>query len=93
MPTGSSFGEETSMPAATESKPSSTSNPLIVDLGKKNRKQIKQLRKGRGKLFDKVNSTLAELKTASTISANAEPVVVIVREKKRKPRGRLLPRC
>jgi uncharacterized protein DUF6200 len=81
------------MPAATETKPSSTHNPLIVDLGKKRRKQIKQLRKGRGKLFDKVNSTLQELKTASTISASAEPVVIIVQEKRRKTKSRLLPRC
>ena len=81
------------MPAATDTKPStSTPNPLIVDLGKKRPKQIKQLRKGRGKLFDKVNSTLQELKTANTISANAEPVVVIVRERRKRTRSRLLPR-
>ena len=81
------------MAAATDTKPASSPNPLIVDLGKKRRKQIKQLRKGRGKLFDKVNTTLQELKTSSAISSNAEPVVVIVQEKSKRSKSRLLPRC
>jgi hypothetical protein len=81
------------MATATDTKPASSANPLIVDLGKKRRKQIKQLRKGRGKLFDKVNTTLQELKTSSAISSNAEPVVVIVQEKRKRSKSRLLPRC
>jgi hypothetical protein len=83
----------------TPTKPASASsaNPLIVDLGKKRRKDVKRLRKGRGKLLAKVNSTLQELKTAGTISSTAEPVVVIVREKKPRPglrkKGGFLPKC
>ncbi len=94
MPAGDTPTTATAAAAAKDK--SSTQNPLIVDLGRKPRKQIKRLRKGRGKLFAKVTDTLQELKTASTISSNAEPVVVIVREKRRTPkrrRGGLLPRC
>lgn len=64
--------------------------PLIVDMGKKRRKQIKQLREGRGKLMDKINGLLEELRTAGSISASATPVVVVVREK-RKTRSLMWP--
>jgi hypothetical protein len=53
-----------------------------VDLGKKRRKDVKRLRKGEGKLFDQVTSTLHELKAAGTISGNAEPVILVVRQKR-----------
>jgi hypothetical protein len=94
MATEPPYGEETFM-AATDTKPATpaTSNPLIVDLGKKRRRDVKRLRNGKGKLFDRVTTTLQELKTAGTISGSAEPVVVIVREKPRKRKSSLLPRC
>jgi hypothetical protein len=57
--------------------------PIIVDIGKKRRKQIKQLREGRGKLMDKVNGLLDELRTAGSISTSAQPVVVVVQEKRK----------
>jgi hypothetical protein len=64
--------------------------PIVVDIGKKRRKQIKQLREGRGKLMDKINGLLEELRTAGSISASAQPVVVVVQEK-RKARSLLWP--
>jgi hypothetical protein len=54
---------------------------LVVDLGSKKKKQIKQLRKGKGKLMDKVNQCLNELKTSGSISGSVQPVVIVVREK------------
>jgi hypothetical protein len=54
---------------------------LVVDLGSKNRKQIKRLRKGKGKLMDKVNQCLNELKASGTISGSVQPVVLVVKEK------------
>ena len=68
------------MPATTDTK--STPSPIIVDLGKKRRKDVKRLRKGEGKLFDEVNNTIQELKTAGTISGHAEPVILVVRQKR-----------
>jgi hypothetical protein len=71
MPTG------THSNAPTETAPS----PIILDMGSRNKKQIKKLRKGTGKLIDEVNGCIEELKASGTISASAQPVVLIVREK------------
>jgi uncharacterized protein DUF6200 len=68
--------------AAAETAGSSA--PLIVDLGKHRRKDIKQLREGRGKLLADVTSCIEELKTAGAVAAGAQPVVIIVRERRRK---------
>ncbi len=54
---------------------------LVVDLGTKKAKQIKDLRKGKGKLLDKVNQCLNELKASGAISGSVQPVVIVVREK------------
>jgi uncharacterized protein DUF6200 len=58
---------------------------LLIDLGKKSRKQIKLLRKGSGKLIDEVQKCLQELRAAGTMPESAQPVIMLVREK----RGRL----
>lgn len=57
--------------------------PMLIDLGKKNSKDVKKLRKGKGKLLDRVNGTIADLKSAGTISMTAQPVIVVVVEKNR----------
>ena len=64
------------------------SAPIIVDLGKKKKKQIKRLREGRGKLAGEVDQVIQELKSAGKIKGNAQPVVVVVREKPRNRMGR-----
>ena len=76
------------MPVTIED-PTKTQNqgkaPIIVDLGKKRRKLVKKLRKGSGRLMDQVNDTLQELKNAGTIAATAQPVIVVVRERRGSP--------
>jgi hypothetical protein len=57
--------------------------PLVVDLGKRRRKLVRQLLDGQGKLMDEVNHTIQELKTAGTISPTAQPVIVVVRQKRK----------
>jgi len=64
--------------------------PIILDLGKKKRSQIKQLCRGEGGLLDEVNGCIEELKTSGTISHSAQPVVLVVKEK-RKSRSLLFP--
>lgn len=56
-------------------------DPILVDLGKKSRKNIKQLREGEGKLMLEVQDTIDELKANGTISESAQPLIIIVREK------------
>jgi len=58
------------------------SDIVVVDLGTKRRKQIKQLRRGKGKLMDKVKEALRELRASNTIPSNAQPVVIVVKEEK-----------
>jgi hypothetical protein len=69
-------------PARPEGKNRDT---IVVDLGSKRRKQIKQLRKGKGKLMDKVNECISELKSSGSISGTVQPVVIVVKEKARMP--------
>ncbi len=76
------------MADVTTAKPAAARDPVgqpvIVDLGKHARKDIKQLREGRGKLIDEITNCVAELKQAGTVAADAQTVVVIVRQKRRK---------
>lgn len=77
------------MPAieTTKESPKTTevaaSAPIVVDVGKKRRKQIRQLRKGQGKLMSEINQIVDELRLAGSISASSQPVIVVVRQKRR----------
>jgi hypothetical protein len=66
-----------------------TSAPIVLDLGKQRRKRVKELRRGAGRLMDEINASIEELRTAGALSADAQPVVVVVREKRRKMRSGL----
>jgi hypothetical protein len=57
--------------------------PVIVDLGKKSRKQIRQMRNGTGKLLDEVQEVVDQLKTNGTVDKNAQPIVIVVRQRRR----------
>jgi hypothetical protein len=58
--------------------------PIIIDLGKKKRKLVKKLRKGRGDLMERVHDVMGDLRTSGTLTSGNQPVVVIVREKKQR---------
>ena len=57
--------------------------PVIIDLGKHRRKRVRDLRRGTGRLADQVNDCILELQAAGTLSASAQPVVVVIREKRK----------
>ena len=63
--------------------------PVVIDFGKHRRKAVKRLRQGSGKLMDRVNATLDELRSAGAIAAGAQPVIIVVQQRTRR-RG-LLP--
>jgi len=75
----------------SESAKAAHGDPVVVDLGRKKKKQIKQLRQGQGKLMAEVNSCVQELKDSGTISASAQPVIVIVRERQKGLKSLMLP--
>lgn len=68
--------------AADAASSSAGATPVIIDLGKRKRKQVKKLRRGEGKLLDDVNGAVAELRTAGTLNSDVQPVIIIVREKR-----------
>lgn len=64
---------------------SAGASPVVIDLGKKSRKRVKSLRKGKpGRLLDEVHSALEALKEEGTVGAHAQAVIVVVRERSRK---------
>jgi hypothetical protein len=69
---------ETTVPPSTNRE---TRDTIVVDLGRKSRKAIKRLRKGKGSLMDQVNHVLNELRAASAITGEVQPVVVVVTER------------
>jgi formaldehyde-activating enzyme involved in methanogenesis len=60
---------------------------LVVDLGKASKKKIKKLRRGEGELLEKVSRALTDMRAEGVIDASAQPVVVVVKEKKKRPKG------
>ncbi len=83
MPTTTESPNNT--PAVAGPEPNQANGPIVIDLGKHRRKQVKQLREGRGKLMDDVGAVIAELRAAGAIADNVQPVVIVVREKRKKP--------
>lgn len=64
--------------------------PIIIDLGKKSRKRINQLRKGKpGRLLEKVNEVIDEIREAGALSGSTQTVVVVVRERRKNKIGKL----
>ncbi len=56
-------------------------NTIILEIsGKKD--DISDLRTGEGKLYKKINYTIERLKEEGQVGENAQPIIVIVKEKK-----------
>jgi hypothetical protein len=54
---------------------------VLVDLSRRQApKQISRLRKGRGNLVPRIDKIVEELIESGTVKADAQPVVIIVRE-------------
>ena len=56
--------------------------PIVIDLGKQKKKRIKQLKRGRGRLVDRVNEAVAQVRSALGTEAQGKefvPIAVIVR--------------
>ena len=70
-------------PAAAGNPPAEPADPIIVNLGKKKRKAIRRLRRGRGRLMDDVLECVEDLRDEQRIEGDVQPVVFIVRQKRR----------
>ena len=57
--------------------------PKIINMGKYSRKRVRRLKKGKGRLMDDISDAMQELQEAKEVAADAQPIVVIVRQKRR----------
>jgi hypothetical protein len=73
------------MAVTGESTPSTSTkavrDTIVVDLGKRKKKLVKQLRRGEGSLMNEVNQVINELKAANAITGTVQPVVLVVSER------------
>ena len=60
---------------------STADTPVVVELGRKPRKQIKSLRRGEGPLMSDVLDLLDKLRAEGQIPEGTAPVVVVVKQK------------
>jgi hypothetical protein len=78
---GASSGKVSTEPRSETERDSTGRSQIIVDLGEPQPpSRIRLLRKGRGKLFRHVERIVDDLVKAGTVSATAQPVVIVVRE-------------
>ncbi len=68
----------------TDSPEAKMAPMVVLDFGKKKRRDLKRLRKGRGRLMTRLNETLEGLKEDGTIDAASQTIVVIVRQRPRR---------
>jgi hypothetical protein len=64
--------------------PAAGASPIVADLGRRGRKAIKQLRKGRGPLLEDAQKVVEQLRADRAITDGAQPVIVIVKERRRR---------
>jgi Family of unknown function (DUF6200) len=76
---------ETTESTSTAQNAPTTPPVVVVDLGKQKRSRIKKLRKGDGPLMERVHGVIDELRVGGTVGDNAQPVVIVVREKEKLP--------
>jgi hypothetical protein len=65
----------------------SSAAPIIVDIGKSSRKEVRKLRKGKpGKLMSQVAETVEHLRENGVLAAGVTPLVIIVRQRRSRRR-------
>jgi hypothetical protein len=75
--------------AAATGLPKDTSAPVLVDLGKKRRKQIKQLKRGKGPLVAEVADVIEQVRSelGNEVAGKTVLPVVLIYERKRRRRS------
>ncbi|MBS0538082.1 MAG: hypothetical protein JSR47_04970 [Proteobacteria bacterium] len=52
----------------------------VIDLGEHSRRRVRRLRRGEGRLMEKVEDAVAALQGNGVLSENAQTVVIVVRQ-------------
>jgi hypothetical protein len=71
---------------------SGTLQPVIIDLGKTKQKKIKDLKRGRGELLEKIDQIVAEAGAQAGADKEILPVVILYRKKAKRGGGMLFGR-
>lgn len=66
-----------------------TNRPIVVDLGKQTNKRIKQLKRGSGRLIDRIDGAMTQAASRVPQGKEIVPVVVVFRKKDRRRGGGL----
>lgn len=86
--TGSSVTESIIVSANNgRSAPATASDPVIVDLGKARKKQIRELKRGDGKLMREVSQVMNEVRKAlaeEMAGKHLVPVIILYKEKRKR---------
>lgn len=76
--------------AKQDSAKSAPVEPIVINMGKKNRKQVRKLRRGKpGRLLDRVEEAIDQLRASGEMAAGTQPVVIVIRERPRNPGRRM----
>ncbi|MCC6131886.1 MAG: hypothetical protein IT186_18350 [Acidobacteria bacterium] len=67
----------------SENSQSETPKVVVVDFGKRKRRDVKQLRKGNGKLMDRINELVDQLRGEGAVDPTSRTLVVVVEKKSR----------
>jgi hypothetical protein len=81
IPNAKGVSMSTADTAAKAPAPAAEKPMVIVDLGKRSKKQIKRLKRGDGRLMDRVSNTVDQLRAEQEIDPKAEVVVFVVKQK------------
>ena len=81
----------TAVPTPVVPSTETTVAPIVIDLGKKRRKQVRDLKRGRGKLMNEVAEVLERVQAEMGPGDHRQlvPVVMIYRKKARRGGGLL----
>ena len=68
-------------------------NPVVVDLGKTKKKDLRALKRGEGKLMEDVHRVIEEIRSSSSALAGKElvPVIILYRKAPKRKVAGLLP--
>lgn len=75
------MAQSTAVPQTNPTNTDEQDSPIVLDLGKRSRKQVRRLRKGNGKLMDRIESVIEDLKKDGTVNGSVQPIIVVVRQK------------
>jgi len=70
----------------SKSKKSKKENTIILEFGRQKKKRVRDLREGRGQVFRKVIKAISELQKAGEVGDSVQPVIVIIKQKKKSRR-------